>query len=1251
MELDLNELEKQEGQSPFVSKFQSFFETQYSKPIERLAMDWPQKRSLFVNFSDLEHYDFELADQLLESPDVLNEAAEMAVQNIHVTVLETKEFKPHVRFFNLPKDRMPLLRNISSDHLGKLVAVEGVVRQLTDVLPKLKVAAWQCRRCGNVYKREQENDRISMPPMCECKHRDFDLLQEESTFIDNQKIQIQEPLEMLKGSEQATILDVIVADDLVNRVMPGDRTRIVGIVRLRTPKEKNLVYGRFLEAVHLEETAKEFEEVEIAPEEKKEIEALSKNPKIYELLGKSIAPNIYGHEIVKEAIALQLFGGVKKILPNDTNIRGNIHVLLVGDPGCLVADERVVLGNGAIENIGNLGSEHLQEISAQVLTGEGAKKRDLATVFHYYQNQAVMEIVTESGKSIKGTPNHPLLCISKENDRLKRGWKRLDEFKIGDTVAVVTSVPCTIKAFVSTGFKPLQKKYGPHFRGKLPEKVTPELAGLLGYLVGDGWITKYKTGFVVNEEEKDLLPKLLGASHRLFGIRPVPRPRKLSEGRKVQLYYCEINSEDVARNLSFLREKRVPALVLRSGNKVASEFLKWLFEADGCCFCKGRGRRAIALKAKNVELLRDVQMLLLRFAIHSRITANALQIRRGKGILKYAKHIGFVSNKKKEKLTQLCKEAETVGRFNSQRSEKIVKIIHHPAEDVFDIEVPKGHRFIANGIISHNTAKSQMLQSVNKIAPKSIYTAGKTSTGVGLCVAPDSLVNLNGEMVRIGDLVEKNFDAVLAKEEAPGVWSCPFAGNTVVLADDSRVEKGEIEKIWKIKAPEYMVRIRTCFGKELCLTPATQLVCWKGTTIGWVPSDHLEAGNVIAISAGSVESTPLVAGEKSQQILVAQGAVLKWDAIECKEYFVPSYDLVYDFTIKTYRNFIANGFFVHNTASAVKDDFGEGGWTLKAGALVLANGGLAMVDEFDKMLPEDRSAMHEAMEQGMISVAKAGIVTRFKTDTTILAAANPKFARFDQYKNFLEQIDLPPTLISRFDLFFMIFDVLDRKKDEDIAQHILKTHQAGEMTLQRRARGLGKQKETSEFEESMSPAIAGNLFKKYLAFARQNIFPVLTKEAIQAISDYYVDLRELGKKQGTYTATHRQLEGLVRLSEASARIRLSNTVEKEDTERAIRLLRTSLQELVTDKETGRLDIDMLTSGQSTSQTNQLKGVLGIVQRLNQEHDKVLLEQVFDEAQKLGIDREKTREIISKLKRQGDLYEPSLGIIKPVPKEF
>ncbi|MDO8625531.1 MAG: LAGLIDADG family homing endonuclease [Candidatus Diapherotrites archaeon] len=1065
-ELDITKLEAETDENPYTAKFKGFFEGGYLKEIEKLANQWPHRKSIEVDYKDLERFDFQIADELLEHPDLLLEAAEFAVQQINVPAFDLKEFKPHVRFFNLPRDATPYLRNVGSEHLSKLICVEGLVRQVTDVLPKLRIAAWQCRRCANIYKKEQESDKISQPMMCECRHREFVLIPDQSIFMDSQKILVQEPLELLKGSEQATNFEVIVTDDLVNKILPGDRTKITGVLRLKTPKEKGLVYQRFLEAIHLDETQKEFDEILSSPEEVDAIKTLATNPKVYDMLIQSIAPNIYGHSDLKEAIALQLFGGITKVLPNDSKIRGNIHVLLVGDPGCLVADERVALGNGAIDKIGNMGVHHLQEIDTQVLTGEGGSKRDLATVFHTYKSQRVMEIVTESGKSIKGTPNHPLLCVSKADGHVKRSWKRLDEFRLGDRVATVTRIPCTIKAPIATGFIQLPPKNGPKVRGKLPDKMTPELAGFLGYAIGDGWATKYRVGFVVNEEEKDLLPKLLDASEHQFGIRPTPRQRKLA-GRKMMLYYSELNSADVAQNLSFLREKRIPDLVLKSGNAVAAEFLKWLFEADGCCFCKGRGRRAVSLKAKNIELLRDVQMLLLRFGVHARITANALQIRRGKDILSFSKHIGFVSEKKKAKMQELAKQAMEFKRFNSQRSEEIVKIIQHAPEDVFDIEVPAGHRFIANGIVSHNTAKSQLLQSVNKIAPKSVYVAGKTSSGVGL------------------------------------------------------------------------------------------------------------------------------------------------------------------------------------TAAAVKDDFGEGGWTLKAGALVLANGGMAMIDEFDKMEPEDRSAMHEAMEQGMISIAKAGIVTRLKTETTILAAANPKFSRFDQFKNFFEQIDLPPTLISRFDLFFMIRDVLDRKRDEELASHILKIHQTGAILRQRKSGHQYNVDPTNENTLMITPQIDSTLLKKFIAYARQNVFPVLTKEAIQSISEYYVNLREQGKKEGTYSATHRQLEGLVRLSEASARIRLSNTVDEQDAQRAIRLLRTSLQELVTDKETGRIDIDMITSGQTANQTQQLKTILNIVQSLAQVHDKVLIEQVLEDAKTAGIDKEKTREIIGKLKRTGELYEPSHGVLKPV----
>ena len=509
-------IERKGGDNPFVEKFSAFFAAQYKKEIERLVESYPEKRSLEVDFSLLQQFDYQLADELIESPDFLLEAAEQALERIDIPALEVKEFRPHVRFNNLPKDREKLIRDIGSADLGKIISVEGVVRQITDVLPRLLVAAWKCRRCGNVYRIEQQSQEIKMPAFCECRHRDFELVTEQSTFIDSQKIQIQEPLERLRGSEQAVYLDTHAIDDLVNKISVGDKTRFVGVLRLRPGKEGKVVYGRFLSVIHLEETEKEFEEVEVSPEEEKEIQKLARNPKIYEMLTASVAPAIYGHDVVKESIILQLFGGVKKYLPGEQTIRGNIHVLLVGDPSCLVADERIVLGNGAIEKIGGIGSRHLEEINLQVLTGQGGKKRDTATVFHYFKNQPIIEIITETGKSIKGTPNHPLQFVGKENGAIARFWKRLDEFSIGDKVAVVTSIPCTITAPVETGFKPLQKRLGPRFNAKLPQKVTTELGAFLGYLLGDGWARKYETGFVVSEKEKDILQPLLNLSEKLF---------------------------------------------------------------------------------------------------------------------------------------------------------------------------------------------------------------------------------------------------------------------------------------------------------------------------------------------------------------------------------------------------------------------------------------------------------------------------------------------------------------------------------------------------------------------------------------------------------------------------------------------------------------------------------------------------------------------------------------------------------------
>jgi len=161
----------------------------------------------------------------------------------------------------------------------------------------------------------------------------------------------------------------------------------------------------------------------------------------------------------------------------------------------------------------------------------------------------------------------------------------------------------------------------------------------------------------------------------------------------------------------------------------------------------------VALKAKEIELLRDAQLLLLRFGIHSCILGNVLAIRRGHDILKFKEHIGFAGSRKKSVLEKLALDAESFKRFRKQRSERIVKIVKGGYADVYDIEVPEGNRFVANGIISHNTAKSQMLQYIARIAPRGVYTSGKGATAAGLTATVARDKNTNEFFLEAGALV------------------------------------------------------------------------------------------------------------------------------------------------------------------------------------------------------------------------------------------------------------------------------------------------------------------------------------------------------------------------------------------------------------------------------------------------------------------------------------------------------------------
>jgi len=682
------------------SKWKEFFTRYYKPDIQQLAVSDAKTKSLTIDFQDIVKFDVRLSEELLNNPGKVLKDAEDALPLVDLPV--KRKVSAFVRVIHIPKKTQ--IRDLRSDHINSMVSIEGTVRKITDVRPRIIVAAFECARCGNVvYLPQEGSGKFLEPSYCSCNEEKkgvFRLMFKESTFEDYQRIKIQESPEDLRGGEQPQTLDINVNNDLAGVVTPGERLVLNGILRSvqKINKDGKTVYfDIFVDINSLELEEQEFDELEITPEDEEMILKLSKDPQIFNKFIKSIAPSIFGYEEVKEAIALQLFSGVVKDHPDGTRIRGDIHILLVGDPGI---------------------------------------------------------------------------------------------------------------------------------------------------------------------------------------------------------------------------------------------------------------------------------------------------------------------------------------------------------------------------------AKSQILRYVVNLAPRGVYASGKSASSAGL------------------------------------------------------------------------------------------------------------------------------------------------------------------------------------TAAAVKDDF-DGTWTLEAGALVLADKGIAAVDEMDKMKAEDRSSLHEAMESQTISVAKAGILATLKCRCSLLGAANPKLGRFDPFENIAEQINMPPSLMSRFDLIFILQDRPDEKRDANIADHILKSHYAGELGAHRHniPSSAITDESINEARKPIQPAIEAALLRKYIAYAKRKVFPIMSPEARDRITKFYLELRKPGEAENSPIAvTARQLEGLVRLAEASARMRMSNKVTIEDVERTINITMTSLKQVGMDKDTGKLDIDILTVGVGKAQRERIKDLKNIIMDLSREYGTggVPLDKIVDKAGEHGLTKDRVEKEIKKLKEIGEIFEPKVG---------
>ena len=856
-------LEEGEAKRQF---FEFFSEVMHSRVLD-LAQSYPDKRSLKIDFTELSKFNPDLADAVVDFPDIYIKAAEEAAKELDVPVVGNSKFEPHVRIYCLPEESIITIQNIGAEHLNKLTRLDGVVTLITQIMPKIATARYVCVHCARTVDIPVGKLVINKPSICPgCGRGDgLTLAEDMSGFTNMQRSQMQDPVEKIRGNVAAPQIDLWLEDDAVNSVSPGDNVTVTGILRWRqnqNAKVKTPVYSKFFDVVSIDKMQKEFEELTITKEEEAEIVEISKDPQLYDKIIMSIAPSIYGYSEMKEAIALQLFGGTQaKVLPDGKKIRGDLHVLLVGDPGT-------------------------------------AK----STILKYVQELAPKAIYV-SGRGASGVG----LTASAEKDEIADG----------------------------------------------------------------GWVLK------------------------------------------------------------------AGALVLASGGMVMV--------------------------------------------------------------------------------------------------------------DEFDKMEPNDRASM------HEAMEQQSYHPNTKI------------------------LLANGKESKIGNLVDtlvsKNKQDVIKGKDCEIL---PLKKNKIkiITSDFKTIFKSSADRVSRHVAPSTFVKITLQTGREIFVTP--EHPCWvkSGEKIQVKPASKLTIEDIQPFPENP--ENPL-------------GGKIIWKTVKSVE-SIPNKGIewVYDIGVEPTHSFVSECMILHNS----------------------------------------------------ISVAKAGIVTTFKAKTSILAAANPKLGRFDPNTPPAQQFDIPPTLMSRFDLIFAIKDVLDEAKDRRLVEHVLLGHMyAAKKTAVK-----------DMANSSIVPPIFPEKLRKYIAYARKYCNPILTDEAANRIKEYYLMLRKMGAQQNTYPVTAREIEGLIRLSEASAKVRLSDSVELRDAERAIALVHYVLSDIFLDKETGRIDSDIINTGQPKSKVDKLRALLGIINALEQKYDQVDIDDIVHEAATIGLDENYARRLIDELKRQGDLYEPKVGFVKSSRKE-
>ena len=1139
-----------------VEKFEEFINLNYLEKLSHVLNT--DEKSIVLSYTELDKFEPTICDFLLNSPSRAMDLFRHAISRISIVEDEV----PKIRFTDFPEDKIVRIRDIRAKHLGKLVAIRGLIRQTSDVRPVATLATYECPSCGTQIDVVQNETTLKEPSMCSCGRKGkFKLVAKK--LVDTQRIVIEESPETLSSEAQPRRLSVFLTKDLVEphiekKTAPGSRVEIVGIVREIPIKErggsKTTKFDLVMDANNIERTQHEYDELDITPEDIKIIQEMSKDPEILTKLKNSIAPSIFGYSSIKESIVLQLFGGVQTARPDQTKVRGDIHILLVGDPG--VAKSQLL--------------KYVAGVSpkARYVSGKGASGAGITA--SVVKDEFISGWSLEAGALVLA--NKGICCIDEidkmdSEDRVAMHEAMEQQCLHYDTIITLADgSEIKIGEFIETL---MEKNKDKVIQGKncliLPTKEME-----LEMLTTD-WRNIFKT-------KVDRVSKHI-ATKKFIQL-------KCGNGRKIK-----VTPEHPVFTMENDEIKTKRADQIESGDWIPVPLSLPIdgkdqkFEVDSKEIYNKRASQHIKVPAQNGASIFKILGYL--------ISEGSRERNRGKTI-----GINF-TNKNPIVLNDFEKAMKKVFGLKPYKQ---ARVDEHETRWMLRYISSELTRFIEKTF-------PELLEKSNKKTIPQIAMRGKKENIAEMlsCLFEgDGHASVKKNTLRIGyttssrRLAEQIQDLLLRFDirsnltEHKGIFK-------VGITEYKNIERFEKEIGFVTPKKNYVISryLKTTEGirfvKDLvpvCKTVLNLLEKHNIKKVGRynyasIKFDHTKKSYSFSRKfLSKIVSILKEKGEESKELKFLDDLVngnIGWEKIiDVKEIKNTNQQWTYDMTIEPNHTFVSQNMVLHNT----------------------------------------------------ITIAKANIHSTLRAETTILAAANPKLGRFDPYQPIASQIHMPPTLISRFDLIFPIRDLPDVSRDDKLAKHIL---------------------ESFKNPKELLPDIAPELMRKYIAYARRNCRPTLTQEALDCIRKFFVDLRNqktMGDDEGLkpIPISARQLEAIVRLSQASAKIFLKNKVEITDAKMAIKLMRHYLKQVGMDDETGSFDIDRIVTGITTSTRNKIHVIGEILKNLENKYgSNIPLQDVIDEAKEKGMDETKAEEILEKMRRNGEIFEPKHGIIRRMPR--